>query len=248
MKYGDIYQRLIDSAKYRGLDKKSMLGYYEKHHILPKCLGGDDSTDNLVLLTGREHFIAHKLLCKMYPENKSLFFALYQMSIDPTDREYKVTASGYERLRTKFCLQQTGNSNPAKRPEVRKKMSEARKGRPSSFLGKKFSEESRKKLSEAHIGMHKGELNPCYGLRPWETPRSRVSAASQLSWSKADQAHTLFLKGMSHKSIYKRLDLPGTNPSSFIKMVEHFRMGWVPENDTRWLAFTAEFNPYKDIS
>ena len=51
--------------------------YYELHHILPKCLGGDDYSENLVLLTAREHFIAHKLLTKIYPDNKKLIFALW---------------------------------------------------------------------------------------------------------------------------------------------------------------------------
>jgi 5-methylcytosine-specific restriction endonuclease McrA len=40
--------------------------YYEEHHILPRSLGGDNSPENLVLLTGREHYLAHFLLYKIY--------------------------------------------------------------------------------------------------------------------------------------------------------------------------------------
>lgn len=40
--------------------------YYEKHHIIPRCIGGSDNELNLVLLTAREHFLAHYLLCKIY--------------------------------------------------------------------------------------------------------------------------------------------------------------------------------------
>lgn len=29
--------------------------YYEKHHILPRCLGGKNYNSNLVLLTPKEH-------------------------------------------------------------------------------------------------------------------------------------------------------------------------------------------------
>lgn len=36
--------------------------YFERHHIKPRCVGGSDDEDNLVLLTGREHFVAHCLL------------------------------------------------------------------------------------------------------------------------------------------------------------------------------------------
>lgn len=37
--------------------------YFEKHHILPRCLGGDNK-NNIVNLSAREHFIVHYLLTK----------------------------------------------------------------------------------------------------------------------------------------------------------------------------------------
>lgn len=58
-------------------------GYFEKHHILPKSLGGDDSEDNLVKLTAKEHIFAHKILIKItYGEDKrkmqnAFFFMFY---------------------------------------------------------------------------------------------------------------------------------------------------------------------------
>ena len=39
-------------------------GDFEKHHILPRSIGGTDDADNLVKLTPREHFVAHRLLTK----------------------------------------------------------------------------------------------------------------------------------------------------------------------------------------
>lgn len=47
--------KIIDFA--RGLDLSQT--YTEKHHIIPKSLGGDNSKTNLVVLTGRQHFICH---------------------------------------------------------------------------------------------------------------------------------------------------------------------------------------------
>lgn len=64
-KYSSWYFNIITRAKARNLD-----GYYETHHIIPRCLGGDDSKDNLVNLTAREHFICHHLLTKCHPSNK----------------------------------------------------------------------------------------------------------------------------------------------------------------------------------
>ena len=43
----------------------------EAHHILPKCLGTNedrDSLENISFLTCREHFVVHKLLCKMFSD------------------------------------------------------------------------------------------------------------------------------------------------------------------------------------
>lgn len=51
----------------RSKTKPSIAGhiYYEKHHIVPQCLGGNNSKTNSVLLTAEEHFIAHQLLTDM---------------------------------------------------------------------------------------------------------------------------------------------------------------------------------------
>lgn len=62
MNYSKIYSNLI--AKVRSENRVKGSIYYESHHIIPKCDGGNDDPDNLVLLTAREHFIAHMLLWK----------------------------------------------------------------------------------------------------------------------------------------------------------------------------------------
>ena len=43
MRYEYIYNQITERAKNRVL-----VGYNEKHHIIPKCLGGDNSKENLV--------------------------------------------------------------------------------------------------------------------------------------------------------------------------------------------------------
>lgn len=59
-KYARVYSRLMYLANVRTIG-----GYTERYHIIPKCLGGADNKDNLVRLSAREHYIAHLLLCKM---------------------------------------------------------------------------------------------------------------------------------------------------------------------------------------
>ena len=58
-KYRLWHNNIIAKAKNRTLDC-----YKEKHHILPRSLGGSNDKSNLVELTAREHFIVHMLLCK----------------------------------------------------------------------------------------------------------------------------------------------------------------------------------------
>lgn len=68
-KYTEKYQRIISRAKSQNRQRKGRKNgeiYYEQHHILPRCAGGPDTPENLVLLTAREHFICHLLLTKMF--------------------------------------------------------------------------------------------------------------------------------------------------------------------------------------
>jgi len=79
MDYKNIYDRLIETAKRENIDDKSK--YFEKHHIIPKSLGGTDEESNLVNLTFRQHYVAHELLIKIYPNSKKLIHALWMMTI-----------------------------------------------------------------------------------------------------------------------------------------------------------------------
>ena len=59
MNYLKVYCNLIRKAENRTLPE----GYTEKHHIFPKSIFGKN--DKIVVLTGREHYIAHILLQKI---------------------------------------------------------------------------------------------------------------------------------------------------------------------------------------
>lgn len=77
MNYEKIYKDLIE----RGVNRICDINiYYEKHHIIPKCINGTNDNSNLVKLTYREHFLAHWLLHKIYIDNKSLEYAFHYMA------------------------------------------------------------------------------------------------------------------------------------------------------------------------
>lgn len=76
MDYARHYAKLISRAQERNLVR----GGVERHHIVPRCLGGGNEPGNLVRLKTEEHCIAHLLLAKMHPENEKLVFAAASMS------------------------------------------------------------------------------------------------------------------------------------------------------------------------
>jgi len=105
MNYQKIYNSLIERGKTRGLNKKKLDYYTEQHHILPKCMNGDNNKDNLVLLTAEEHFVAHQLLVKIYPNNENLIFACQLMTIAiPEIREYRSKNKFYSWIKNKSAF------------------------------------------------------------------------------------------------------------------------------------------------
>ena len=76
IKWFNHYQKLIN--KNRQNNKIPFLT--ELHHIIPKCLGGTDDENNLVHLPNREHFIAHQMLAKIYPNHFGITAAAILMS------------------------------------------------------------------------------------------------------------------------------------------------------------------------
>jgi hypothetical protein len=77
LNYQKHYDLLIERAKHRAID-----GYKESHHIIPECIGGLDIPSNLVNLTPEEHYVAHQLLVKIYPNMHLLVFAAKMMTIN----------------------------------------------------------------------------------------------------------------------------------------------------------------------
>src|SRR4030067_435222 len=79
-KYEKWYFSIIRRASNRTLE-----GYGEKHHILPRCfdMGGEKGKLNIVKLTAKEHYICHQLLVKMIVDtelNKKCYYAIWRLS------------------------------------------------------------------------------------------------------------------------------------------------------------------------
>ena len=92
MNYLKHYDLLIKKAQNRPIPD----GYVEKHHILPKSMGGSDEKENLVYLTAREHFIAHFLLAKHYGENQWYPVMMFKQGLNAHRNGTKINSYLYE--------------------------------------------------------------------------------------------------------------------------------------------------------
>ena len=138
--YLNRYEKLIEIYKTRIVE-----GYNEKHHILPKCLGGSDDPKNLVLLPSRAHFICHYLLYKAYPDNNKLALAFSMMSVN---NPYQRRSS---RLYEKAKLVRSLALRNVPRPEwVKEKLRKPKLNKEN--YKKPKSEEHRKNISKALKG------------------------------------------------------------------------------------------------
>ena len=143
--------------------------YHERHHIVPRCMGGGDDEENLIDLFAREHFMAHKLLVDENPDNESLILAYACMAFvkrNDTER-YELTPEEYEEakiiLSETISNRYTGEGNPF---YGKRHTEEAKQKIRESNLGRVYSEETRKKMSNSLSG----ENNPMYGKR-WSQER-----------------------------------------------------------------------------
>jgi hypothetical protein len=158
MDYQKHYNTLIERSKARVLE-----GYVEKHHIIPKCLGGTDDKENLVLLTPEEHFLAHQLLVKIYPDESGLAYAAKMMCVKNPNQIRNNKLYGW--LKKQVYLHQSKPRKPYKKEtkprKTYKKETVPRKKRTLSEdhklkiglarKGQKHSAESIEKIRKSNI-------------------------------------------------------------------------------------------------
>lgn len=123
--------------------------YFEGHHIIPKCKGGTGTSTraknnpNIVLLTPREHFLAHWLLWRIYGD-RQMALAFHKM-MSTTKNINRITSSkGYAEAREAFRATNIGNTY-------------------GKGVVKIISEEQKRKQSEKMKGRYIGNNNPFFG-------------------------------------------------------------------------------------
>jgi len=171
MNYERIYREFIADRMNKQPVKPT---YFEKHHIVPKSIGGINAAENIIRLTAEDHIFAHLLLAKwlntrgMWSAIKYIFGQGQRFKKIPTRRAIRIAAKAKE----EFAIRNSGannfqygkhltdatkeklrNANIGKKQtkEQIKKASERMKGTKYS-LGFKHSEETKKKVAIAGTG------------------------------------------------------------------------------------------------
>lgn len=222
------YQRLYDNLVRRG-QSRILTGYSEKHHIVPRCIGGTDDISNLVLLTPEEHYLCHLLLVKIHPGNIRLVkAAMFMVSSNSTQQRNN---KSYGWLKRQYSEYMQGPNNP-------QKLNPRRGERHHTFNRKiefKFTEEGKKVLSDKMLGVK----NPNAGVKPWNHPRATEYTKSV--WATADVIKNIWEEN-NRPSYCKLYTLVNGKPvgrdweaiGPYMNLVKYFRNGWVPQEDEEW--------------
>jgi hypothetical protein len=227
MDYQKIYNTLVRRGQNRILE-----GYSEKHHIVPRCLGGTDDAPNLVSLTPEEHYLCHLLLVKIHPNNIRLVKAA--MFMVASNNNVKRNNKAYGWLKRQYSEYMRGPNNPGKHQPKGK--AHWKFGKP--FNTSLFTEAGLKSMSDSK----RGDKNPNAGVKPWNHPRATV--VTKGIWSRADEIYNIWidnnkpsyckLYGLSMNKNYNWKD-DGKEVGPFMNMVKYFRHGWIPTQDEEWI-------------
>lgn len=180
MNYQKLYDKLIKTRKERQLINKKE---YEIHHIIPKCLGGSNEKDNLVFLTPREHFIAHKFLVKIYPDSASLNLALFMFA---NTRNFKINSKLYDNLK-----KQHSKNMKEKNPMFSKEIVDKKIQNTPNFI-KFFETERGRKIASERM---KSDRHP---MKNKESVEKKIKIQRQnnkyMSWMQTERGREFFSK------------------------------------------------------
>lgn len=180
MNYRKIYDSLIDRARNREIHKP-----YESHHIIPRCMGGLNDPTNLVNLTAEEHYVAHQLLVKIFPDNLKIVRAAIMMSLNTQGLRPNNKLYGWlRRQRAELMKGQPGpNKDISLKQETKDKISQSLKGNIPWNKGiKTGSNPEHSKRMKGRTPWNKGLKTPGKGgVKKGNTPWNKGQSSSPVT-------------------------------------------------------------------
>ena len=168
--------------------------YHERHHIVPKCMGGTNDEENLIDLFAREHFEAHRLLALENPTKIKLIFA-WNMMCNSKNADYQITAQEYEEARKihgeNMSKLLSGKPKSEEHKQHLKENHADFSGINHPQYGTHLSDEHKKKLSN-FAKTRTGDKNPNYGNH--KLKGHKLSETTKQKISEAKKGHDVSLK------------------------------------------------------
>lgn len=178
--YLNRYYKLVSYYK-----SKIIEGFLEKHHITPRCMGGSDDTENLVLLPPRAHFMAHELLHRAYPDHRGLAHAFAMMAVNNPYQKRESSSRMYAKAKIARSKALTGSKLPEwikEKMRVPKKHTENYKKPKTAEHAANISKSLKGRIkSQSHIESIA------------EANRKHYDEKSRIAKEKMDRYRTLFL-------------------------------------------------------
>lgn len=114
----------------------------DRHHIIPRSMGGSNSKTNIVRLTWREHFVCHLLLVKCVQEKKdirNMSWAVHRMAFS---KRNKITSWEFAAAR-RVHIQNLKNDHHSRRdpewiPKLRIRMKASYESNPSLRISRRI--------------------------------------------------------------------------------------------------------------
>jgi len=224
-KYTKWYEQIVLRAQSRILPENS---YFEKHHIVPRSIGGSNKKINLAILTAREHFVCHRLLTRFLTgkAKMKMSFATWIMMTNnnPHQKRYKVTSRIYEFVKKEMvAVQQT--------EEHRKKVSEGMKRSPNIKpvwnKGKTgvYSEETKEKIRQANLGK---EVPPEQVAKMMATKEKNGTMRKPGMWSPSPEAIEKMLVTVAEKKAAGWVN-PNIGRKASQETISKMKEFWTPE-------------------
>lgn len=146
------YLKTYNTLCLRGQTSRD-LQYTECHHIIPKCMGGENTAENLTYFTAKEHYLAHYLLTKIYPTNSKILHAFGRMIGNNKFQNRLYNSSQYDKMKLSHSIAMKLN-NPMFDEATRNKVAQTKKERIQSgeIIPRVVSDQEKKDISERMTG------------------------------------------------------------------------------------------------
>jgi len=158
------YSAFLDKCSNK--DYEGMLT--QKHHILPKKMGGSNKKSNIVVLSLEDHYNAHVILSKSFKEGT------FEYSSNASAAG--IVYGSAKRMLKKYYGKELSSYQFWKRATLEVKISTS--GANNHFYGRKHTPKSKELISINRVGKTAGKSNPMYGKTHSEESKNKISIKS----------------------------------------------------------------------